>query len=460
MLHHRRSFLAASTAWTLLPYTTQSAQAEKAGGLHLAPFRFDVTPPMGHPCCGGWIKPVEIVDDPLEAIGVVLLGVGKPIVLCAVDWTGILNEAHVAWRTALAEAVGTTPDRVAVHCVHQHNAPFACLEAEKLVAAQTDLQHIVFADFHARCLDKARQAVANAIKNPVAISHVAMGSAPVERVASNRRLDRDTAGRVKSMRGSASSDARLIAMPEGLIDPLLRTVVFFNGTQKAASIHYYATHPMSYYADGRVTSDFVGLARKARQAEDPMCHHVYFTGCAGNVAAGKYNNGTPKARTELTTRMLAGLRASEERLDPARVNSVTWSTAEMLPTARSKPAVQELLGSIANKSLKGAARNRPAYEVAWARRLDKKIPIVVSALKVGGVNLLHLPAESFVQYQIRATSIVADGKVAVAAYGDGGPWYIPVKEEYPSGGYEVSVAFSDDTIDATMTAAMRRVLAQ
>ena len=460
MLHHRRSFLAASTAWTLLPYTTQSAQAEKAGGLHLAPFRFDVTPPMGHPCCGGWIKPVEIVDDPLEAIGVVLLGAGKPIVLCAVDWTGILNEAHVAWRTALAEAVGTTPDRVAVQCVHQHNAPFACLEAEKLVAAQTDLQHIVFADFHARCLDKARQAVANAIKNPVAISHVAMGSAPVERVASNRRLDRDTAGRVKSMRGSASSDARLIAMPEGLIDPLLRTVVFFNGTQKAASIHYYATHPMSYYADGRVTSDFVGLARKARQAEDPMCHHVYFTGCAGNVAAGKYNNGTPKARTELTTRMLAGLRASEERLDPARVNSVTWSTAEMLPTARSKPAVQELLDSIANKTLKGAARNRPAYEVAWARRLDKKIPIVVSALKVGGVNLLHLPAESFVQYQIRATSIVADGKVAVAAYGDGGPWYIPVKEEYPSGGYEVSVAFSDDTIDATMTAAMRRVLAQ
>ncbi len=460
MLHHRRSFLVASTAWTLLPYTTQSAQAENAGGLHLAPFRFDVTPPMGHPCCGGWIKPVEVVDDPLEAIGVVLLGAGKPIVLCAVDWTGILNEAHVAWRTALAEAVGTTPDRVAVQCVHQHNAPFACLEAEKLVAAQTDLQHIVFPDFHARCLDKARQAVANAIKNPVAISHVAMGSAPVERVASNRRLDRDAAGRVKSMRGSASSDARLIAMPEGLIDPLLRTVAFFNGTQKAASIHYYATHPMSYYADGRVTSDFVGLARKARQAEDPMCHHVYFTGCAGNVAAGKYNNGTPKARTELTARMLAGLRASEERLDPARVNSVTWSTAEMLPTARSKPAVQELLGSIANKSLKGAARNRPAYEVAWARRLDKKIPIVVSALKVGGINLLHLPAESFVQYQIRATSMVADGKVAVAAYGDGGPWYIPVKEEYTSGGYEVFVAFSDDTIDTTMTAAMRRVLAQ
>lgn len=459
MLHHRRSFLAASTAWTLLPYAAQSATAESAGNLHLAPFRFDVTPPMGHPCCGGWIKPVEVVDDPLEAIGVVLLGAGKPIVLCAVDWTGILNEAHVAWRTAIAEAAGTTPDRVAVHCVHQHNAPFACLEAEKLVAAQTDLQHIVFPDFHARCIDKARASVEKAIKNSMTISHVAMGSAPVEHVASNRRLDRDAEGRVKSMRGSASSDARLIAMPEGLIDPLLRTVAFFNGTQKVASLHYYATHPMSYYADGRVTSDFVGLARKARQAEDATCHHVYFTGCAGNVAAGKYNNGTPKARADLTARMLAGLRASEERLNPVPVKSITWNTAEMLPTARSKPAVQELLASIANKALKGAARNRPAYEVAWARRLEKKIPIVVSALNVDGIHMLHLPAESFVQYQIRATSMVVDGRVAVAAYGDGGPWYIPIKEEYPNGGYEVSVAFSDDSIDATMTAAMRRVLA-
>jgi hypothetical protein len=55
--------------------------------------------------------------------------------------------------------------------------------------------------------------------------------------------------------------------------------------------------------------------------------------------------------------------------------------------------------------------------------------------------------------------MVPDRRVAVAAYGDGGPWYIPVKEEYPGGGYEVSVAFSDDSIDATLTGAIRRVLA-
>eukprot|EP01052_Picozoa_sp_SAG31_P063574 SAG31_NODE_22497_length_524_cov_1.032941_1_plen_76_part_10 len=46
---------------------TQSGSA-----FEIATFRFDVTPPIGHGCCGGWITPVEHVDDTLEAIGTVL----------------------------------------------------------------------------------------------------------------------------------------------------------------------------------------------------------------------------------------------------------------------------------------------------------------------------------------------------------------------------------------------------
>ena len=56
--------------------------------LHLATFRCDVTPPAGHPLCGGWIEPVRAVDDPLRALGVVLLGAGQPVVLTdfQTDW--------------------------------------------------------------------------------------------------------------------------------------------------------------------------------------------------------------------------------------------------------------------------------------------------------------------------------------------------------------------------------------
>src|SRR6476646_10763755 len=102
---------------------------------HLATFTSDVTPPEGHPLCGGWIEPVRGVDDPLKCLGVVLLGEAKPIVLAAVDWTGLRNKANRTWRQALADAAHTTPDRVAIHCVHPHNTPFADTEAEKLIAA-------------------------------------------------------------------------------------------------------------------------------------------------------------------------------------------------------------------------------------------------------------------------------------------------------------------------------------
>jgi len=72
--------------------------------------------------------------------------------------------------------------------------------------------------------------------------------------------------------------------------------------------------------------------------------------------------------------------------------------------------------------------------------------------------LLHLPAESFVEYQLRAQSLAPDRFVATAAYGDGGTWYIPTKEAFPQGGYEVSVANSAPETDDAMSAGIRELL--
>ena len=158
---HRRAFLRQAAAGSVAGGIWLQAAAQRTAEdssrprLQVAPFRFDVTPPLGHSCCGGWIPTVSAIDDPLEAIGFVLVGAGNPIVLCAVDWTGILNGAHLAWRRAFAEAAGTTADRVAVHCVHQHNAPMACAEAERIVQEQGDLPHILDLDFFEKCLQRA-----------------------------------------------------------------------------------------------------------------------------------------------------------------------------------------------------------------------------------------------------------------------------------------------------------------
>lgn len=452
----RRTFIATSAGAAA---SGISAAADSRSGLRIATFRYDVTPPTGHSLCGGWIKPVEAVDDALEAIGYVLLGAGDPIVVCAVDWTGLLNSAHIQWRQALADGAGTTIDRVAVHCVHQHNAPFACMDAQAIVQAQGDLPNIVDPDFFAQCLDAGRTAVAEAVKNPTPITHVAHNEAKVEKVAGNRRII-GLNGKLSSQRGSASRRPEHHRYPEGLIDPMLKTIAFYHGDKKLVASHYYACHPMSYYGDGRVSSDFCGLARKQRQEQEPDCVHLYFNGCGGNIGAGKYNDGSKERRPVLTQRILDGIVASEAKLDPKPIESIEWRTHDILPPLN--PAFDEakLMEGIENKSNRVVSRNRPSYTVAFIRRVNAGIPITLSSLRVNDVSTLHLPAESFIEYQLRAQAAAADRFVACAAYGDGGPWYIPTADAYPQGGYAVSVAWCAPEVDQVLSDGIGKLLAE
>ncbi len=464
----RRSFLATTvgaagtgamgTAWLSRRAAAQESHV-KPDGLQLAAFRFDVTPPMGHSLCGGWIKPVVGVDDPLEAIGFVLLGAGKPIVVCAVDWTGLLNEAHVTWRAAMAEAAATTIDRVAIQCVHPHNAPFVCLESERLVQAQKTLPHMFELDFFYRCLDAGRAAVAAALPQAAPVTHVATGEAKVDRVASNRRI-LGPEGTVVSQRGSSSRNPEHHRLPEGLIDPFLKTVAFYDGQRKLAACHYYACHPMSYYGDGRVSADFCGLARKQRQKDEPECMHLYFNGCGGNIGAGKYNDGSKEMRSVLTDRMVDGIVRSESALQPAPIQSIVWATHDILPPPHSRWDEAALMKQIEDIGQSVAQRHRAAFTVAWLRRYQRQIPITLSALHVNHVSMLHLPGECFVEYQLRAQAKGKDRFVACAAYGDGGPWYIPTAEAYPQGGYESGVAWCDPQIDDLLTGGIANLLTQ
>src|SRR5256885_9219396 len=102
-----------------------------APALRIATFDVDATPPIGShmaydPVTNKW-------DLGLRARGVVLLGAGQPIVLCALDWIGIANEGNDAFRGALARAAGTSSNRVAVHTLHQHDAPDCDFSAERIL---------------------------------------------------------------------------------------------------------------------------------------------------------------------------------------------------------------------------------------------------------------------------------------------------------------------------------------
>jgi hypothetical protein len=425
--------------------------------LHLATFQTDVTPPLGHPLCGGWIEPVRGVDDPLKALGVVLLGMGQPIVLCVIDWCALRNDAHLTWKQALARATHTVPERVAVQCVHPHNAPFADTGAERLIEKVAQPPTSLDLRFFQRCVDQSAAAAQACLARTTPWTHIGIGQARVQQVASNRRI-LGPDGRVRATRTSATKDPKVRAEPEGLIDPMLKTLSFWNGTTPLVAMSYYATHPMSYYGDGRVSADFCGLARQRRQDEDAKVFQMYFTGCAGNVTAGKYNDGARENRAILRDRMYDGIAAAWKATQRHAVKEFTWRVAPVTLPPRTEDSFTEKISrrDLENPKQTRARRGNAAFQLAWLARRQR--PIDITALDFGPAQIVHLPGEPFIEYQLRAQEMKKDGFVCVAGYGDDGCGYIPTAEAYLQGGYEPTVALAGPRADEILTRAIAQVL--
>jgi hypothetical protein len=432
-------------------------QATSMPTYHLSTFSSDATPPLGHPLCGGWIEPVRGVSDPLKALGVVLLGAGKPVVLCSVDWTGLRNDGYRIWRAALAEAAHTVPENVALHCIHPHNAPFADVGAQKLIAAANGPPSLDLKFFDKVVADSAA-AVRKSLATTIEFTHVGVGAGKVERVASNRRvLGPD--GKVKFTRTSATKNKEAREAPEGLIDPVLRTLSFWNADKPLAALHFYATHPMSYYGDGIVSADFCGLARQKRQDEEPGVFQVYFTGCAGNVTAGKYNDGSKENRSILRDCIHAGMIKAWTATVRTRVTGWQWRVEQVKLPPRTELSfgVEQSTKDLNDPKQTTARRNNAAYQLAWLNRKD--VPIEITALDFGrNATTLHLPGEAFVEYQLAAHRLLPDSTVFVASYGDDGPGYIPTADAYLQGGYEPTVSLSGPGSEAILLKAIAKVL--
>ncbi len=420
----------------MLVIIAMSLSTGDASELRLATFDVDATPEPGFMMAYDRVKRVEELG--LRCRGVVILGADKPIVLCAVDWIGIGNGAHDAFRDRLAGAAGTTRDRVAVHTLHQHDAPRCDFTAEELLhqAGSSDLgphEGSLARDVLKRLGDAVRDGVAAA--KP--FTHVGTGTAIVEGVASNRRILGED-GRVKATRYTTTRDPKLRAEPDGVIDPELTSISFWNGDQPLSVLTYYACHPQSYYRTGVPSPDFPGIARFIRGQDVPDALHVHFNGAGGNIGAGKYNDGNKANRMILARRMAEGMKKAFESTNKTAVTSadINWSFVPVsLPLAK----------HLDRKTLEANLTNWKPTEywgspeqLAWVLRCENGNQIDISCLSLGDVRILHLPGELFVEYQLAAKKMRPDLQVAMAAYGDYGPGYIGTEAAYSQGGYETS----------------------
>ncbi len=414
-------------------FLTSTCAAES---VRVATFNVDATPPIGTPVA---YKPARSITDPLSARGIVLLSDQQPIVLCAVDWIGIANEGYDLWREKLAAAAGTTPERVSVHALHQHDGPRCDFSSEQILADRGHGGQWYDLRFCREVIERTAVTVRTAIPRAQPVTHVGHGQALVDGVASNRRL-LGPDGNVKIVRYSASKDPDAIVTPEGTIDPWLKCVSLWNGDTPIVSMTYYATHPQSYYGEGDVTSEFVGLARAERERSEPMQLHVHFNGASGNIAAGKYNDGSTELRTILTERMEQGMRAAWESTvkQPITGDDIEWRVVPVTLPLGDHLQTDQLEAVFENPKATAKDRLSAAKHLAWLKRSQAGGQIDCTSLRLGEVILVHMPGELFVEYQLAAQQMRPDAFVCMAAYGQYGPGYIGTDIGYSQGGYETS----------------------
>lgn len=421
------------TVWVCIFFVPLTCSADE---IRLARFDIDVTPPVGFSMAYDPVRRTEELG--LRCRGVVLLGADQPMVVCAVDWIGIGNESHDLFRQTIADAAGTIPQRVAVQTLHQHDAPRCDFTAERLLrdAGLVDLGAFEGA-FARQVLQRLKRAVRKSLTDAVSVTHASIGEANVEKVASNRRIQ-DEAGKVVQTRYTTCRDPGLRQLPEGIIDPVLSTVAFWNNETPVAVLSYYACHPQSYYRTGVPSPDFPGIARFLRGQDMPDVLHVHFNGAGGNIGAGKYNDGAKENRLILAKRVADGMRRSFEdaKKFPLSAEDLGWYVAPVALPLGNHLKVEELRQDLTkwqSKDYWGSPE-----QLAFALRCEGGHQTELSCLRVGNARVLHMPGELFVEYQLAAKRLRPNLQIAMAAYGDYGPGYIGTAESYGQGGYETS----------------------
>jgi len=436
---------------------TTVAMAEEAP-LRVGTFVVDASPPLGSPLA---YNRCDAVGMPLTARGVVLIAGGEPMVLCAVDWIGISNGGYQRWREAIAKAVKTSPERVSVNVLHQHDAPRCDFSAERLLAEQGLGGAMFDVAFARQTIKNVAAAAKEAADSARVATHLGLGQAKVEKVASSRRI-LGPDGKVKFVRYTTCKDPEMRAEPEGIIDPFVKSISFWNEDEPLVVITYYAVHPQSYYLTGVANPDFPGIARFLRQATLNGLTHVHFNGAGGNIGAGKYNDGSHENRQILAVRLAEGMSkaylATEKH--PITAAEVSWKTVPVALPASKYMNEERLIEELKDPKVDTPRRTHAAKELIWSRRCKAGDTVDITCLTLGPARILNMPGELAVEYQLAAQKMRPDLFVAMAAYGEYAPGYICMKEHYQQGGYEDSPRASrvSPEVEEVLMTAMEELL--
>ena len=222
---------------------------------------------------------------------------------------------------------------------------------------------------HEICVQRMASTLKESLSSKQRITHYGIGQATVEKVACNRRVELPNQP-VRFNRGSYSRDPMIRFAPDGMIDPMLKTLSFYNGDKPLTALNTYATHPMSYYGRGEVSADVVDIARQFRQRDDASIFQIYVSGCSGDITDSKYTDGEYDGRVALVQRLHQGMKSAWKATKRIALTQIGFhcEPLQITPESQGRLSIKELKATLANLKATQIKRSQAALGLSWHKR--------------------------------------------------------------------------------------------
>ena len=388
--------------------------------------RMDITPAAGIPLTGFLNRegPSIGVRDPLYARALVLDDGERQAAVVVCDLLALDRHFVASARASIEDTTGIPGENIMIATTHTHSGPATIVLRD---CGDVDASYL-------RALRQRLVEVTRAAAGDLREAQMGAGSGRVVAGVQNRRE------------------------PGGPIDPELGVVRVDDEHGPMAIVLNYACHPVCLGPENRhISADYPGRAVQVIE-EQTGALALFITGAAGNV------NPAPDER-RLTGAQRLGSRLAAEALrvvthiPMAGPHQVTVASETLDLPLQAPPSAADLEEMIGDHlfQIRAAQEASSPLRAKWQRALlgwaqatlgairkgcvGQTVPAEVQVIGLGDVALVGIPGELFVELGLDIKERSAPTKVLVCGYANGDIGYIPTREAYSQGGYEIEEAF-------------------
>jgi neutral ceramidase len=409
-----------------------------AGEFRVGAARVDITPKDGTPL-GGFYKfrGSAGVLDPLYAKTMVIEKDGVHAAIVVLDLSGTVRPIVAEARKLIQKDCGIEGDHVMISGTHTHSGPQqprgSMMDEITKVNSPAGVSYTGMLPVW--IAESVKQAKAKLM--PVTASST-LGRA--EGISFNRRILREGQPEAIWQPQKLTPKDR----PAGPVDPEVGVLVFEAAGKPVASLLNFAMHPTSVGGGVKISADYPGVFTKlVSERHGAEMISIFANGCCGNINHNDYFTGKRRTTLELGTALADAVDAAWADLKPLTTFTPRIRSEQVVLKRRSftEEQIAKAKEMAANMFTKNFGTVPMAETVCILETVAKQNEPLLAVVQVIAFSeelaIVALPGEIFVELGLALKTASPFKHTLIAELANGSIGYVPNREAYPQGNYEI-----------------------